>query len=256
MKHTWQVIVASTLIITHGAMAGTAFTGEVPLKRTVDPATGAEVRLYRTDHPGRDARIEIQDRTVLIRKELTNGTLLTTIVAGGERVSLAMDRTGLVIARGNDRVTVHPDRPDRAEAARSLVTTSAAIRRATTLLGQLADGPDSPVRHTARATRAMLLAAAGDPTGVRELSSWARAAREKIELKSASLEDDQQGPGLCWHLYALEAIRIYIEYEECMYEAPWYDLVGMISCAFLYDLQAIGAFSWWITCVGLRGGVV
>ncbi|HEX7778952.1 MAG TPA: hypothetical protein VF424_06935 [Vicinamibacterales bacterium] len=255
MKHTWQVIVASTLIVTQGAMAGTAFTGEVPLKRTVDPITGAEVRIYQTDRPGRDARIEIQDRSVLIRKELTNGTLLTTIVAGGERVSLAVNRTGLVVTNGNDRVIVQPDRPDRAEAARNLVAKSAAIRRATTLMGRLADGPDSPVRHTARATRAMLLSAAGDATGVRELSKWARAARETIGVKAVSIEEDQ-GPGQCWQLYAIEAIRIYIEYEECMYETNWYDLVGMISCAFLYDLQAIGAFSWWITCVGLRGGVV
>jgi hypothetical protein len=122
-------------------------------------------------------------------------------------------------------------------------------------LGRLAEGPDSPLRHTARTTRAMLLSAAGDASGVRELSTWARSAREKIGVAPVSLEEDQ-GPGQCWYLYAVEAIRIYIEYEQCMNEAAWYDLLSMITCAFLYDLQAIGAFSWWITCVGLRGGVV
>jgi hypothetical protein len=254
MKQKLHAIVAATLIVSQ-AMVGTAFTGEVPLKRTVDRATGAEIRLYRTDRSGPNVRIEIQDRSVLIRKELTGGTSVTTIAAGNDRISLAVSRAGLVVTSGKERVTADRSQPARVEAARSLVAKSSAVRRATMLLGRLAEGPDSPLRHTALATRAMLLSASGDGTGVRELSNWARAAREKIEFKAASIEEDQQGPGLCWYLYALEAIKIYIEYEECMQEAAWYDLLTMIGCAFLYDLQAIGAFSWWITCVGLRGGV-
>jgi hypothetical protein len=255
MKQKWQVIVSAILVVTHGALAGTAFTGPVSLHRRVDPATGAEIRLYRPDRAGRDVRVEIQDPSVLIRKEFTNGTAVTTIVAGGERISLSVARTGLVVTTDSDRVTADRNQPGRVEAARSLVAKSAAVRRATALLGRLAEGPDSPLRHTALATRAMLLSASGDATGVRELSTWARAAREKIEFKSASFEEDQQGPGWCWYLYALEAIKIYIEYEECMLETEWYDLLTMIGCAFLYDLQAIGAFSWWVTCVGLRGGI-
>ena len=44
-----------------------------------------------------------------------------------------------------------------------------------------------------------------------------------------------------------------MEYEDCMNQLYWYEIFDMIGCAFIYDLRAIGAFSWWVTCVGFRG---
>jgi hypothetical protein len=61
-----------------------------------------------------------------------------------------------------------------------------------------------------------------------------------------------EGPGECWDVYVEEAIEAYLEYEECMASEQWWDLAGQAGCALVYDMRAIGAFSWWVTCVGFR----
>jgi hypothetical protein len=61
------------------------------------------------------------------------------------------------------------------------------------------------------------------------------------------------GPEECWDAYAKEAIAAYIEYEECMYATKWWDLASQAACATIYEMRAIGAFAWWVKCVGLRG---
>jgi hypothetical protein len=251
MKEKVRVIAAASFMAAAAvSVVPEARAQAVPLQRQVDAVTGAEVRLYHGERPGKDVRVEIQDPSVLIRKEIANGVAVTTVVAGEERLSLALGTSGLVVTRGHQRVAADREHPDRLEAARQLVAGSNAVKRATDLLGKLAAGPESSLRHTARVTRATLLSAAGDATGVRELSKWARAARE--ELRVTPISEEQSGPGLCWHLYALEAIAAYIEYEDCMNQLYWYEIFDMIGCAFIYDMRAIGAFSWWISCVGFR----
>ncbi|HYN08585.1 MAG TPA: hypothetical protein VES67_14480 [Vicinamibacterales bacterium] len=251
MKEKVHVIAAAALVAAAVvSIVPAAGAQQVPLQRQVDALTGAEVRLYHGERPGKEVRVEIQDPSVLIRKEIVNGTSVTTIASGTERISLALSRHGFVVTSGDQRVDADREHPDRVEAARQIVARSNAVKRATTLLGKLAAGPVSALRHTARITRATLLSAAGDSTGKRELSTWARAARDEIKVKPVS--DEQGGPGQCWYLYALEAIAAYIEYEDCMNQLYWYEILDMIGCALIYDLRAIGAFSWWITCVGFR----
>jgi len=251
MKSRWHVVgVATVAAIAQLWIASTGEAGQRLLQRNVDPATGAEVRLYQGQRAGKDVSVEIEDGSVLIRKEIADGTSLTTVVSGEERISVALGRGGLVVTSGAGRISADREHPEQLEAARGVVSRSAAVGRATTLLGKLASGPDSPLRHAVRVTRAMLLSAAGHKAGAQELSSWARAAREKLQVMRVSLEE---GPGECWLLYALEAIAAYMEYEDCMANEQWWDIFGMIACAFIYDLRALGAFSWWITCVGFRG---
>ncbi len=65
-------------------------------------------------------------------------------------------------------------------------------------------------------------------------------------------DQDGDGPGDCWDVYVEEAIEAYIEYEECMSDEQWWDLWGQTGCAAIYEMRAIGAFSWWVSCVGFR----
>ena len=95
----------------------------------------------------------------------------------------------------------------------------------------------------------MLVSASGDTAGARELVKAAGPARAERIVKTSN---EEQGPGTCWYLYAAEAIAAYIEYEDCMNQLYWYELLDMIGCALIYDMRAIGAFSWWVTCVGFR----
>jgi hypothetical protein len=155
------------------------------------------------------------------------------------------------VTRGEDRVDVRRDQPEQLEAARRLVAASPTVRRASRLLARLSDASDPALRHTARSTRLVIAAAAGDDEGVREVVEASRAGREVAVVKTAS-EEQLQGPSQCWYLYALEAIAAYIEYEDCMRQQSWWELWDIFGCALIYDVRAIGAFSWWITCVGFR----
>jgi hypothetical protein len=44
-----------------------------------------------------------------------------------------------------------------------------------------------------------------------------------------------------------------MEYEDCMNNEQWWDVIGTQTCLWLYEVQAIGAFAWWLSCVGLNG---
>lgn len=246
---TGLLVVAAQILV-----GSAAYADQRPLQRRTDPSTGAELRLYQGQRPGRDARIEIQDRSVLIRKEMANGALLTTIVAGNDRVSVAIGRGGLVVTRGSQHVSVDRTHRDQLEAAQKLVANSAAVARAKTLLAKLTSGSASPLRQTAMVTRVMLLTLSGDVAGAEALPRLARAESEKVTIKPASLGEgeEEDGPGECWREYTLEAIAAYKEYEDCYNSQAWYDVLGKLGCATVYDMRAIGAFAWWMSCVGLR----
>jgi hypothetical protein len=225
-----------------------AWAGQSPLQRRVDKPTGAEVRVYPVNREG-TVRVEIQDPSVLIRKDVTRFSSVTTIVSGKEQVSLALDRGGVVVTRGEERVDVRRGEDGQMEVARKLVGGSSTVRRAIRLLARLGEATDPALRHTARSTQLILASASGDVAGVRELMKTSRAAREVAIVKAAS---EDQGPGQCWYLYAIEAIAAYIEYEDCVRQQSWWELWDIFGCALIYDVRAIGAFSWWITCVGFR----
>ena len=97
----------------------------------------------------------------------------------------------------------------------------------------------------------MLLSLSGDVKAAEELSTLARSIRDTVTIRPASFEEDG-GPGECWYQYALEAIAAWKEYEDCYNSQAWYDILGKLGCATIYDVRAIGAFAWWMSCVGLK----
>jgi hypothetical protein len=60
-----------------------------------------------------------------------------------------------------------------------------------------------------------------------------------------------QTPTECWETYAKEAILAYKEYEDCTDDLAWYEVLDLAACAAIYDMRALGAFAWWLRCVGI-----
>lgn len=217
------------------------------VQRVKDPGTGLEVRVQQ-DRPG-TVSVEIGDRGVSVRRELRADRLTTTVTAGGEKISLTVDRNGLLVTAPHGRVRVTPAHPEAGAAVVRLLSGSAAIRRGVELLGRVNLGVTSPTGQTLLLTRAFLLSVAGERDEALAVVRTARAM-----LQTPRLVDARFGPGDCWNEYVKEALACYKEFEDCMRDLSWYDVIGKTSCATIYDLRAIGAFSWWVSCVGLRGG--
>ncbi len=214
-----------------------------------DPATGIGVRIQQS-RPG-DVAVEVGDRTVSVRRELTRDQLRTTVKAGRESVTFVLDRKGLSVTSGARRVVVSADHPDGAAQVASLLRGSRALGQAAALLERVHLGAASPVGQTLTLTRAFLLSAAGRGDEAAAVLGHARAALQVTAITPARF-----GPDECWNEYAKEAIAAYQEYEDCVNNKAWYDVIGVAECAAIYDMRAIGAFSWWVSCVGLRGSDV
>lgn len=249
MKRPNLVIAMLCVMGAWGATAATAApTDEGRLVQTVkDRGTGLEVRVFVGG--AADVTIEVGDRTVQIQKQLVHGTAVTTLSMPGERLRLAVDGRGMIVEGTLGRIEASGARPASFDAARALLARSIAVSRAIKLLGRLDLGPRSPVGHTLVATRAMLLSETGNPNAEAELARWAVGAQQAMALTRVS---QQTGPDYCWNEYTKEAIAAWMELESCLNGVSWYEFLKEASCGTLYDLRAVGAFSWYLHCVALR----
>src|SRR5262245_11543402 len=247
IKPMHLAIVAATTAVFSASAALAAPASKGIIQRVKDPGTGLEIRVQQ-DRPGA-VSVEIGDQAVKVRRELTADRLVTTVTTSGEKVSLTIDKSGLSVTSPRGRVRVTPAHPEAGAAVVRLLGNSAAVRRAVDLLGRVNLGFGSPTGQTLLLTRAFLLSVAGERE---EALAAVRTARAM--LQTPHLANVRFGPGDCWDAYVREAIAAYMEFEDCMKGLAWYDVLGKTACASIYDLRAIGAFSWWVSCVGLRGG--
>jgi len=227
-----------------------AAAAQVPLVRQhTDSATGAVVKIVR-DAAG-VVSLEIDAADVAVRKSVKDGRSVTRLSHGEHEVTIQFDGKTLEVRDTDGAVAVSPGHEDRLEAARRKLAESPVVARAARLIGRLELPADSPARLPLLTTRAILLSASGDRTGAQELDAWVRSARSGVRMVRVGLQEMTATD--CWNEYAKEAIAAYMEYEDCMRNEQWWDLAGQAACAFIYDMRAIGAMSWWISCVGLRG---
>ena len=130
------------------------------VQRVKDPGTGLEVRVQQ-ERPG-TVSVEIGDRAVTVRRELRADRLETTVTAAGERISLTVDKDGLLVTAPHGRVRVTPAHPEAGAAVVRLLSGSPAIRRGVELLGRVNLGVASPTGQTLLLTRAFLLSVLGE----------------------------------------------------------------------------------------------
>jgi hypothetical protein len=244
---------AVLLTIAGGAvLAADGSSGRGPAYAATDAATGAAVRVYRV---GGLVSLEIDHPMVHIRKLIVDGGTTTTMRTATEEVTIALTRDAVTVTSPRGRAQAGRMHPERVRDVQAILAASPAAAAAAALIGRVQLPADSPVSQTLLSTRALILSSKGDRTGARDIArnigriELARAGAAAVPVSEA----EQGGPGTCWTLYAIEAIAAYIEYEGCMNGEEWWDLFGQVSCAIIYEMRAIGAFAWWLSCVGLRG---
>jgi hypothetical protein len=245
--------VSSVLLATAVAMPAAAQDRLV--HQETDRNTRAIIRVFKTATGG---RVELQTPQIKVTKAVAGNRVVTTLTDSTEQLVITTTDKTMVVASGEASVSAARSDRQKLEGARLLIARSSIARRAAELLGKLGLGAATPAHPMLLTTRAFLLAAAGDPGGSRELSRWAREARLLQSRRTAVLKVGYQdigshiSPTGCWEAYSKEAIAAYMEYEDCMKGLSWYDFLSELSCATIYDMRAIGAFSWWLKCVALN----
>jgi hypothetical protein len=213
----------------------------------VTDKSGTTTRVYYATPT--DVTVEIRNPRVTIQKHFTIGRSETTIQSGTDRVRLTLDPSGLAVStsRGTARLSTGEAAARR---ARALLQQSPAFRQALTTLAGMQVSPKTPVAPLVLTTRAFLQSLSGDVSGYVAVGAWTRQALST----SLIVKVRDTTPGECWNEYVKEAVAAYDEMTDCVRNVAWWDVMGSSACHLIYDLRAIGAFSWWISCVSLDRG--
>jgi hypothetical protein len=241
-----MVAAAAVLSFGRGAEAQEIDLGK-PVYQIADETAGAQVRIYEP-RPGQIAWIA-SDAMVTVRKVASRDRTLTTMETSADKASVTIGVAGVTVERAGRSVIARPGDLKQAADARRLVERSDALRHGIALLGRVNLGPKSGIEHQLRTTRAILLSMIGNQTGMVAIRAMAAPAGVPHTIP-ASL----QTAGECWEGYAKEAIAAFKEFEDCLAGLSWYEIFDWMSCAVIYDIRAIGAFAWYLKCVGLGVG--
>ena len=240
-----------------GLAVSPAAAQERLIHEEVDRNTAAVVRVFKTVDGG---RIELVRQGLKVTKSIAGDRVTTRMSEGQDHLVIATDRDTMSISSGATTVTAARSDRGTLERGRQLIASSRVGKQAAAVIGKLSLGSTTPIQPLLLTTRAFILAAAGNGDGGRELVRWARQAAlatsaRPVALKVAWSPADQTGqsssPGDCWNVYSKEAVAAYVEYEECMKDLHWWEFLDEAACATIYDMRAIGAFSWWAKCVAL-----
>jgi hypothetical protein len=217
--------------------------------RHVDAAAGATVRAFVSAEG--TVTVEVAAETLTIRKEITRQRAVTRFTTPVEDVRLAVSTSGIEVVDRHRRVSAGPTDTDAVQRVFERLRMSPAVHRALIVLDTLTPAANSPVTHSLLVTQTTLEHALGVREAGRDLAAWMRGLRSRVRITPVGLQSGP-GPGDCWDAYTQEAIEAWIEYEECIEDADWWSQLELYGCGIIYELRAVGAFSWWVSCVGLR----
>jgi hypothetical protein len=246
MKWMWSVM-AVGLMVAPAGLADAAQRDDEPrpvVRRIVDPVSGTELRVHRAV-PG-DALFEVAGERVTVRKSIARASSTTTVTTPDERVEVVVSREGVRLDGPDGVLIARRGDLETGLTIRARLAGSRAVAAALALLTEAGGGPRSPVTQALVATRVTLGALAGDPIARGTLGAAASPRVQPVALTP------QDGPGDCWDMYVEEAVEAYMEYEDCVDNTNWYDVVGLASCLTIYEMRAVGAFSWWLSCTAIR----
>jgi hypothetical protein len=213
--------------------------------KVVDPTTGAIITT-RAGVPG-TAAFEIATSRVTIHKDVLLGRSVTTIAAGGDRLAITIDRTTVGVATRTSSASASLTHPEGIERIIRVLQDSRAASEAATLLGRLRLDSRTGAGQTFAFTKALLQSVEGSREGTMDLVTSARPTTTGTHVVEARVGPS---PGDCWNLYAKDAIRVANEYVDCYNSTSWYDVLGLMGCGALYDVQAEGDWLWYLNCVG------
>lgn len=234
------------------ALATPVLAQERLVHHEIDRNTNAIVRVFKTKSGG---RVEVEAASLKVTKAIAGTTVVTTMREGRDELVMTMSEKALTVSSPSGRVSAPRTDRTRLERARVLIAESIVGRRAAALIGRLGLGPGSPVQPVLFSTRVFVLAAAGESIGRSEMLDSFNKARPVVRpvlLKASWTGQKGMTPTECWDAYVKEAIAAYMEYEECMEDVDWWEILDAAACAAIYDMRAIGAMSWWLSCVSLN----
>ena len=250
----WMGALVVALTAVAGATVGGAAEREATklVAKATDPISGAEIRVFTGDE--RELLLEVQDDRVFISKLVRPSGIELKVRAGGDAITIALGAGGqgqaMSVSGSAGRVLVAPGAAGDLARARAVIGRSPAVEQAVSLLGRVRVRQDSPLHLAILTTRAWLESATGPSAAAAEIGAWHRSLRQQLVARRVAF---QQGPGDCWDQYAKEAIRIATDYEECLKDLAWYEIFDAMACATVYDVRALGAFAWWLKCIGAMG---
>ncbi len=221
------------------------------IHHAIDRQTGSIVRLFKV---GAGTRVELESPSLKVTREASGPRVTTVLKDAAGVLSVSYDRRTLVVKSPAGRVSATPQQIDRFEQARQLIAGAPVTLRAADLIERLGFGADSPILPLLMTTRTFLAAVSGR-TVTRDLRFVARPAASPLRLVRVSMDQQSSGsmtPTECWNTYAKEAIAAYGDYEECIRDLSWWEVLDNLGCAAVYDMRAIGAFTWWMKCVAIN----
>lgn len=227
-----------------------ALAQTTPIYASQDQPTGATVRVTRAQT---GPKLEIDAPTLSLSKELTaTRTIVTTLRDRNESLRIEVTENAMVVTGARGRVTAPAGDVVAAERARVLVAQSPLSKRAASLIGKMDLGAATPIAPLLLTTRAFLLMANGDASGVRDLNTW-MASRTRAVVRLASLPvTPQKSSTQCYDEYSNELLAAYDQFTDCMKNIKWYDPFFPVErCEVTYETRILAAFAAWMHCIGV-----
>jgi len=238
--------VAVAVLSTIGGTTHAAIDSERLIQAMTDPASGVSVRIARAATG--DLIITVANDVVSIRKQAAKERLMTTVQTKTERISLTTDAKGLKWENANDRMTVHWSQPDSLALIQRAASSSPAITAAIAMLGRVTLKQDSPLGHVILTMRSMLQTTVGDTNGRVALAEWAHQAQRALHVVPVVFTPKPDN-NKCWDEYAIDAVRIWDDFQDCENSCSWWNFLGKEACVFMYEMRAIATFAEFEVCV-------
>jgi hypothetical protein len=251
-----RTCVLTVLIAAVAATASPAAAADRIVHHAIDRATGAVIRVVETSTGN---RVEVESAGLLVSRQ-TAATKVTTVIRDQrDQLTVSFERGRLTVKSPAGQLSATPLQVTQMAAARRLIDAFPGSRKALSLINRLGFGPEVPVLPLLVTTRSFLKAVTINPASPADDASFQRRVdvAAGVRVTKAALRQDtgkkttDRTPTECWDAYTKEAIAAYIEYEDCVKDLAWYDLLGLTGCAAIYDVRAMGAFSWWMRCVSI-----
>jgi len=251
-----RTYVLTVLIAAGAATASPAAAADRIVHHAIDHATGAVVRVVQTSA---GHRVEVESAGLLVSRQIAATKVTTVIRDQRAELTVSFERGRLTVKSPAGHLSATPAQVTQMAAARRMIDAFPGSRKALSLINTLGFGPRVPVLPLLVTTRSFLQAVTMSPASPSDNASFERrvdAATGVRVTRTAFVQDTgkkttDRTPTECWDAYTKEAIAAYIEYEECVKDLAWYEVLDMTACAAIYDVRAMGAFSWWMRCVSI-----
>jgi len=232
------------VLSTIGGTTHAASGSERLIQAVTDPVSGVSVKIARATSG--DLIITVTDDVVSIRKQASRDRLLTTLQTKTERVSVTTDAQGLRWEDANGSMAVQWSAPDGLAAIQRTAASSPAIKAAIATLGHFRSKPESPVGHVLITMQSALRTMAGDVGGRVALADQVRQTQRGLRAVPVVFVPSANK---CWDQYAIDAARIWDDFEDCVNTCAWYNFLGKDACMFLYEMRAMATFAGFEVCV-------